>query len=82
MLDGRIEFTNMFTTSKTVIINEDTQCLFLIDVLVDIKKTPDTAAQSKKIFSYAQVENSNKKINLFECNEVSHFLFQIKTTNQ
>ena len=71
MQDDKSKFINLFTTSKTVIINEDSQPLFLIDILIDKQHTAETADQPKKIFNFTQIKRFNKKLNIFEFSEVS-----------
>ena len=55
----------MFTTSKVVIINEDYQCPFLIDLIQNHK--PNHLNQQ---FQYLKYQSSEKTINLFELSEV------------
>jgi len=73
MQDDQSKLRSLFTTSKTVIINEDSQPLFLIDILIDKQNTSETDNQSKNIFKFSQIKISNKKVNIFECLEVSVF---------
>jgi len=71
MQDDKSKFANLFTTSKTVVINEDSQPLFLIDILIEKPQTPEKVDQSKKIFNFTQIKRFNKKLNIFEFSEVS-----------
>lgn len=57
----------LFTTSKVLIINEDTQRPFLIDL---IQNKTENKIESNQFFDYLKFEKSNKTINLYESSEV------------
>ena len=57
----------MFDSAKVVIINEDDQKPFVIDILTGTK------TDKKSFFKYAQHKINEKIFNLFECSEVSYF---------
>ena len=60
---------DLFTTSKVLIINEDIQRPFLID-LIQNKSSSQELNNSKCLFDYFKLDKSNKTINFFETSEV------------
>jgi hypothetical protein len=56
---------NLFNTAKVVIINEDDQKPFVIDILTGTK------TDRKSCFKYARHKLNEKIFNLYECCEVS-----------
>jgi len=56
---------NENSTSKILIINEDSQSPFLIDLIQN-----EANSSSIKLFKYSKLKKSNKTINLFETSEV------------